>query len=90
VVTVVRIGHPLRGTRLRVDPAGGLSRKDRRLQVLLPDGSTSLLPVDWTDLGAPATVGGATPTRLNLEGLRRLLRLVDVLNSKDGDARRVP
>ncbi|MBI3181514.1 MAG: hypothetical protein HYZ28_05170 [Myxococcales bacterium] len=78
---VTRVGHPLRGQRLRVDRAAGERRKDGCIVVTLPDGSPTLLPIAWTDAGATATpAAAATPrTRLNASGLRRLIRLADAM-----------
>jgi hypothetical protein len=72
-LTIVRVGHPLRGVRLRVDRRAGVARRDRRIQVFLPDGSTTLLPVEFTDLGA--RLESHTPTLFTRDGARRLLRL---------------
>jgi hypothetical protein len=81
------VGHPLRGRTLCVDPGGGGLRRDRRVQVVLPDGSRALLPIVWTNLASPsvADVDGAPRPRFTREGLRRLLRLAHAMASKHGD-----
>lgn len=72
---------------MRVDASAGLSRRDGRIQVVLPDGSASLLPVEWIDRGiAPSADAGRSatkPTLLTLEGVRRLRRLIDAIVSKE-------
>lgn len=83
-LTIVRVGHPLRGVRLRIDRKAGVSRRDRRIQVFLPDGSVTLLPVEFTDLAAPTA--STTPTLLTLDGARRLLRLMDALTTSAREA----
>jgi hypothetical protein len=85
VVTVVRAGHPLCGQQLRVDHGGG-RRHDGNVQVVLPDGSPSLIPLRWTDAVDRVGTGAdaAVPGRFSLEGLRRLVRLVDAMAGGDG------
>jgi Family of unknown function (DUF5372) len=80
-VTITRVGHPLRGQRLRVDRGAGERRKDRCLVVVLPDGSPTLLPVAWTDVedGASSATVAPPSTRLSVSGLRQLIRLVDAM-----------
>jgi hypothetical protein len=80
-VTITRVGHPLRGQRLRVVRAGGERRKDGRILVVLPDGSPTLIQTAWTDLGAKST-SAAPPVRLSVSGLRRLIRLVDAMSAR--------
>jgi len=80
---VVRAAHPLRGKKLRVAVAE--SRRDGFIQVVLPDGKPSMLPVAWTDLGTPdgdvtPDAAAAAPT-LDLVGLRRLMHLVQILSA---------
>jgi len=86
---VVRVGHPLRGQRLRVDWTAGVRRKDRRIVVTLPDGSPTLIPVEWTDAGTIASrkkpTRAATRARFTAGGLRHLLRLVDAMSAARGD-----
>lgn len=86
---MVRVGHPLCGQRLRVDWKAGVRRKDRRIVVTLPDGSPTLIPVEWTDAGATASrsrpARAAARARLTASGLRHLIRLVEAMSSKDGD-----
>lgn len=67
VAVVTRRRHPFEGRSLEV--LGRMRRHGRvELLVVLPDGSKSLLPADWTDLGdsdsgdkeGPATLGSLT------------------------------
>lgn len=83
-MTITRVGHPLRGQRLRVVRAGGERRKDQRILVVLPDGSPTLIPVAWTDLAAKST-SAASSVRLSVSGLRRLFRLVDAMSARGSD-----
>ena len=56
-----------------------MHRKGRLLLVLiLPDGSKSLIPADWTDLASPTQSIG-TPTLGSLEDLLHARALVDAL-----------
>src|SRR5260370_21785326 len=79
-VTVVRVRHPFQGRSLNV--FGAMHRKGRLLLVLiLPDGSKSLIPADWTDLASPTQSIG-TPAATTLGSLEHLLHaraLVDAL-----------
>ena len=79
-VTVVRTRHPFEGRSLSV--FGAMHRKGRLLLFLiLPDGSKSLIPADWTDLASP-TQSIATPAATTLGALEDLLHaraLVDAL-----------
>jgi hypothetical protein len=83
-VTIVRVGHPLLGQRLRVDRAAGEHRKDRCIVVALPDGSPTLIPFDWTDAGVKATPAAIAKrsTRIDASGLRRLMRLADAMSAR--------
>ena len=79
-VTVVRSRHPFEGRSLNV--FGAMHRKGRLLLVLiLPDGSKSLIPADWTDLAAPApSVGAPAATTFgSLEHLLHARAVVDAL-----------
>ena len=79
-VTVVRLRHPFQGRSLNV--FGAMHRKGRLLLVLiLPDGSKSLIPADWTDLASPTQSMGtpATTTLGSLEDLLHARALVDAL-----------
>ena len=80
-MTITRVGHPLRGQRLRVDRAAGERRKDRRIVVMLPDGSPTLIPVAWTDLATKST-SATPPARLSISGLRRLISLVESMSAR--------
>lgn len=87
---MVRAGHPLDGQRLRVDRSLGEDRKDGRIAVVLPDGSTTLLALDWTDAARPGRQARrASHVRLNVGGLRRLLRLVEQI-SASATSKRTP
>jgi hypothetical protein len=80
-VTVTRAGHPLKGQLLCVDRSARGRRNDGNLFIILPDGSSTLIPADWTDLHLHARAASLdTPSKsifLDLTGLRRLVRLVD-------------
>ncbi len=70
-VTVVRPRHPFEGKSLSVFTA--MQRKGRLLLVLiLPDGSKSWVPADWTDLASP-TRSFSAPTVNTLGSLEDLL-----------------
>ena len=60
-----------------------MHRKGRLLLVLiLPDGSKSLIPADWTDLGSPMqtfSAPAATATLGSLENLLQARAVVDAL-----------
>ena len=82
-VTIVRPRHPFEGKSLAV--VGAMHRKGRlTLTLILPDGTKSLIPADWTDLaptGPPRGVIGAKQiaTRDSLEALIHASALVDAL-----------
>jgi hypothetical protein len=85
-VTIIRVGHPLRGQRLLVERRSGAHRRDGNVQVALPDGSPMLLPISWTDLAACAEPAAVDRPRFDIEGLRRMLRLAGQRGSKrDGE-----
>src|SRR5215813_10263609 len=90
-VTVVRARHPFEGRLLNV--FGAMHRKGRLLLVLiLPDGSKSLIPADWTDLASPKPSGcaSAATTLGSLETLLHARAVVDALlarlASEDGNS----
>ena len=64
VATVTRPRHPLKGHPLAV--LGRMHRHGQdELLVVLPDGSKSLVPASWTDLGeGPGEAGGAAMATL--------------------------
>ena len=80
-VTIVRPRHPFEGQPLNV--FGAMHRKGQLLLVLLlPDGSKSLIPADWTDLASPIQIfsaAGATATLGSLENLLHARAVVDAL-----------
>jgi len=77
-VTIVRPRHPFEGQPLNV--FGAMHRKGRLLLVLiLPDGSKSLIPADWTDLASPSFGAPAATTLGSLEHLLHARALVDAL-----------
>jgi len=79
-VTIVRTRHPFEGQSLHV--FGAMHRKGRLLLVLiLPDGSKSLVPADWTDLASPThTLAAPTATTLgSLDNLLHARAVVDAL-----------
>ena len=88
-VLVTRLRHPLQGQRLQV--LGQVRRHGRvELLLVLPDGSKSLIPAAWTDLGeegaspenqaAPATLG-------SLLDLVAVTALVSALRARGDDPR---
>jgi len=84
-VTVTRVGHPLCGESLRVIRERGSNRKDRCIGVMLPDGSPILIPIAWTNLCGDLSAGTTESfsARLDVSGLRRLIRLVEIMSSPD-------
>jgi len=88
-VIIVRARHPFEGQSLNV--FGALNRKGRLLLVLiLPDGSKSLVPADWTDLVSPApTLAASSATTLgSLENLLHARAVVDALLDRIASATR--
>ena len=85
-VTVIRARHPFEGRSLNV--LGSMHRQGRlHLVLILPDGSKSLIPVDWTDLASPAQPqqvrsAQTAPTLGSLEDLLHARALVDALLSR--------
>jgi len=77
-VTVVRRRHPFEGKSLSVLRA--MHRKGRLLLLLiLPDGSKSLIPADWTDLASPTQTVSAPATLGSLEDLLHARAIADAL-----------
>ena len=61
-VTVTRPRHPLAGLRLEV--IGSMRKLGREeLLVVLPDGSKTLMPADWTDCGVAEAEDGRLAER---------------------------
>jgi len=78
-VTIVRARHPFDGRSLNV--VEGMHRKGRlHLVLILPDGSKSLIPADWTDLALP-TQRPSTPTTTTLGSLEDLLHARAVVDA---------
>src|SRR5215831_10120469 len=78
-VTIVRTRHPFDGRSLNV--VGKTHREGRLILVLiLPDGSKSLIPADWTDLVRPAQLP-STPTTTILGSLQDLLHARAVVDA---------
>src|SRR5438034_4763654 len=82
-VTIVRAGHPFEGKSLAVLRA--IHRHGRLyLLLILPDGSKSLIPADWTDIAPTVQPLGAiaaeqTATFGSLEALLHARSVVDAL-----------
>ena len=77
-VTIVRARHPFDGRSLNV--LEGTHRKGRlHLVLILPDGSKSLIPADWTDLALPVQLRSTPPTSLG--SLQDLLHARAVVNA---------
>ena len=85
-MTIIRARHPFDGRSLNV--LGSIHRKGRlHLVLILPDGSKSLIPVDWTDLASPAQPqqvrsAQAAATLGSLEDLLHTRAVVDALLSR--------
>ena len=82
-VTIVRARHPFEGQSLAV--LGSVHRKGQWLLLLvLPDGSKSLIPADWTDLACPAQSLAPPPiaTLGTLEDLLHARAVIDALLSR--------
>jgi YD repeat-containing protein len=77
-VVVTLRGHPLCGETLQVDLRVA-ARGDGFVQVVLPDGSRTLLRIEWTDAQGERDVN-ANELRFTRDGLRRLLRVVNALS----------
>ena len=78
-VTIVRARHPFEGRLLNV--VGVTHRKGRsHLVLILPDGSKSLIPADWTDLALPAQLP-STPTTTTLGSLPDLIHTRAVVDA---------
>jgi len=85
-VTVVRKRHPFVGQSLRVF---GWMRRQGSLDLILvlPDGSRSLIPAAWTDVGAEETAGAAASEVLGSLGeLQRMRVVIDGLIHRSRDA----
>jgi hypothetical protein len=79
-VTIIRPAHPFEGKSLAV--LGHTHRNDQlHLLLILPDGSKSLIPAEWTDL-SPApnlSVHNHSATLASLDQLIRMRTVVDAL-----------
>ena len=87
-VTIIREGHAFEGRSLAV--LHSIRRRGIRLVLaVLPDGSRSLIPVDWTDWNGerskrPATADAirSAPVLGSLSDLLHLRRVVDALHGR--------
>ena len=82
-VTIVRPHHPFEGRSLAV--LGQTHRQGRLHWVLiLPDGSRSLVPAEWTAVGSstPQAVNHTSTSLASLEDLLRLRSVVDALQRR--------
>lgn|SRR5512133_1372972 len=75
---ITMAGHPLRGRALQVDSRVA-SRSDGFVQVVLPDGSRTVVPLEWTDLVVGETTADVRGVWFTRDGIRTLLRLVDAM-----------
>ena len=83
-VKVTRVRHPLQGTSLRV--LGGMRRHGAmELLLELPDGSKSLVPAWWTDIGT-AGMDQAGSGLVTLGSLADLLRVCQLIADLRGQA----
>jgi len=83
-VTVTRPHHPFEGQSLEVlrqarMPAG------LQFVLILPDGSKSLFPADWTDFKHPSCAPEDPQLVASLDDLLRLRGLVDALLRRSAD-----
>ena len=87
-MTVTRPRHPLAGLRLEV--IGSMRRRGREEPlVVLPDGSKTLMPADWTDDKPRAPSSPADLGPMTLAGPRDLLHacvLVSALSARADQA----
>ena len=83
-VTVTRVRHPFEGKPLAVWQS--IRRKDQMYLVLiLPDGSKSMVPAEWTDFALPTQserTSSAAATIGSLEDLLHARAVVDALLSR--------
>jgi hypothetical protein len=80
-VTVTRVLHPLAGCVLQV--VGSMSKLGREnLLVVLPDGSKSLIPADWTDHGGGDLPDQGSPILAGTDDLRHACALVSALSAR--------
>jgi hypothetical protein len=78
-VTIVRRKHPFEGQSLAV--LGQTHRQGRLHWVLiLPDGSRSLIPAEWTEVGS-STRQAVNPTPASLASLDDLLHMRTVVDA---------
>lgn len=81
-VVIVRARHPLEGRSLRW--LGQMRRHGRvELLVVLPDGSKSLIPAEWTDRVTPAEEASAPATVATLADLAQAVALVAELLARE-------
>jgi hypothetical protein len=82
-VTIVRAAHPFEGKSLTL--LGHTHRKNRlHLLLILPDGSKSLVPAEWTNLNSTPerTVDQPTATLASFNELLRMRTVVDALQRR--------
>ena len=84
LVTIIRKGHPFNGQTLKV--LGSSNRKGQlTLLLLLPDGSSSLLPARWTnwpqesELTTPSLSAIKPPQPFTINGLLKAYKIVEAL-----------
>ena len=79
-MTIVRERHPFEGRTLQV--IGGMRRRGiQLLLVVLPDGSRSLIPANWTDWAA-TRVGDQSSATSENRAEQTLGRLADLLHAR--------
>src|SRR5215472_7776192 len=82
-VTIVRVRHLFEGRSLNV--LGVTHRKGQlHLVLILPDGSKSLIPADWTDLTKPTQIGSKSRSVQKSESRGRRRSRTRVLLVKTG------
>lgn len=78
--TIIRPAHPFEGKSLAV--LGHTHRNDRlHLLLILPDGTKSLIPAEWTDLNSTSSPTGHcdSATLASVDQLLRMRTVVDAL-----------
>ena len=79
-VTITRLHHPFEGKTL---PVFGLRRHQGKLHLILilPNGSRSLIPAEWTNLDAFPQSPPAKPKPTHLGSVRDLLQALAVVDA---------
>ncbi len=84
-MTIIRPHHPFEGQSLEVLRHARM-RGILQFVLILPDGSKSLIPADWTDFKTVACPPQGPPVVGSLEDLLRLRGFVDALLRRTAEA----